>query len=99
MNRKKIVLNDLVDGTSTNANALPFFMELKQALAEGLELEVSFEGCPAPSSSFLNSSIGEILDTYGYDRFKQYIRLTHLRPTAANILKEYILGFKNMETH
>lgn len=99
MNRKKIFLNDLVDGTSTNANALPFFIELDRALAEEQELEVSFEGCPAPSSSFLNSSIGEVLDSYGYDTFKRYIRLTDLRPTAANILKEYILGFKNMETH
>lgn len=99
MNRKKILLNDLVDGTSTNANALPFYMELNQALADSQELEVSFEGCPAPSSSFLNSSIGEVLDTYGYATFKQYIRLINLRPTAANILKEYILGFKNMETH
>jgi hypothetical protein len=85
----KLFVKDIVDDTYTNASGYSLFTILKDYLHKGQFIVLSFKGSTPPSSSFLNSSIGELLDEFGFNKFKKMVNLVDLTPTQAQVLKNY----------
>lgn len=90
-----IRLSDIVSDTYTNASGYTFYSELKRLLSQGEHVQVSFLGSSAPSSSFLNSSFGALIEEMGLDKFLKAVKPADVTPTQANMLKHYIQGFRS----
>ncbi|MDN3204573.1 STAS-like domain-containing protein [Algoriphagus sediminis] len=90
-----IRLIDIVSDTYTNASGYTFYSELKRLLSKGEQIQVSFLGAPAPSSSFLNSSFGALIEEMGLERFLKLVKPSDVTPTQASMLKHYIQGFRS----
>lgn len=84
-----ILLKNIVPETYTNASGFSLFTVLKDYIISDQPITLSFKGSTPPSSSFLNSSFGELLDNIGFDKFRQMIRLSDLTQTQAQALKFY----------
>ncbi len=80
-----IVLKNLVSNTSSNSQGFVLFNELKKYKQDVVILEISND--LTLSSSFLNSSIGEYLDTFGLTEFKQNIKFKGSRNQYLRISK------------
>lgn len=93
-----IRLIDIVSDTYTNAAGYTFYSELKRLLSKGEQVEVSFLGVPAPSSSFLNSSFGVLIEEMGLDKFLNSVKPADVTPTQASMLRHYIQGFRSGAT-
>jgi hypothetical protein len=98
MNKQTIIIKDTVASTLSNADAMPLKLALDQALKNGTSVILSFEGIRSISSSFLNSSIGDIVDSYGFDVLKNRITITHYTPTLADVIKKYISDLRDFES-
>ncbi len=85
----KLYLKNIVQDTYTNAAGYALLSVLKKYIEEDKKVILSFEGATPPSSSFLNSSIGELLDEIGFHKLKSLIRFVDLTPTQAQTLKNY----------
>ncbi len=90
MNKDIIVVKDVVYGTSTNAEALPVFLLMDKSLSKNNSVVLSLTGCPAMSSSFLNSSLGSIIEKYGWDFLKGKLSIVDYNPSVANVIKDYL---------
>lgn len=86
----KYVLIDIVDDTLTNAEGAKLYALLDKSIADENILELSFHGTTALSSSFLNSSIGNLLDKYDFEHFKGFVKFVDLRQSVANQLLDYL---------
>jgi predicted nucleotide-binding protein (sugar kinase/HSP70/actin superfamily) len=85
-----IKIKDIVDDTFTNASGYVLYLALDDKLKKTSEVfDLSFEGISCTSSSFLNSSIGIIIEDYGIDVLKR-IKPIHVGATQADLLKKYI---------
>jgi hypothetical protein len=91
----KIRLTDIVTDTYTNSSGYVLYTFLKRVLRENEIIELSFLDAPAPSSSFLNSSFGSLIDEMGLDNFLDLVKPREVTPTQARMLKHYIQAFKN----
>jgi hypothetical protein len=94
----KINSSDIVTDTYSNASGYTFYVHLKKALVNGEVIEVSFKDTTAPSSSFLNSSFGKLIEEIGLQNFLSLVKPRELSPTQAQMLKHYIQGFKSDNT-
>jgi hypothetical protein len=94
----KINLSDIVTDTYTNASGYSFYVYLKRAISNRDVVEVSFKDTSAPSSSFLNSSFGTLIEEIGLQEFLSLVKPRELTPTQAQMLRHYIQGFKSDST-
>lgn len=85
-----IKLMDIVQGTSTNMDALPLFQKLDELLQEGALIRISLERLTPLSTSFLHSSFGELVEKHGYNKVRASIILTHFRMSDAQKIKTYL---------
>jgi len=90
MKTVKIIIKDITTGTTSNIDGLSLKLAINSSLADSDNILLSFEGITTISSSFLNSSIGEIVDQYGFDILKDRIKITHYTPSLAKIITKYI---------
>lgn len=90
-----IRLTEIVSETYSNAAGYTFYSELKRLLSNGEQVQVSFLGVPAPSSSFLNSSFGALIEEMGIDKFLKSVKQADVTPTQASMLRHYIQGFRS----
>jgi hypothetical protein len=95
----KINLSDIVTDTYTNASGYSFYLYLKRLLNNSEVIEISFKDTTAPSSSFLNSSFGALIEDIGLDNFINLVKPRELTPTQAQMLKHYIQGFRTKTKH
>lgn len=93
-----IRLKDIVSDTYTNTAGYTLYSELKRILSNGEQVQLSFFGVPAPSSSFLNSSFGALIEEMGLDKFLKSVKPADVTPTQASMLKHYIQGFRSGAT-
>ena len=91
----KINLIDIVSDTYTNTAGYTLFAVLKRILADGEQVQLSFNGASAPSSSFLNSSFGNLIEEMGLEKFLQSVKPADVTPSQASLLKHYIQGFRS----
>lgn len=90
MNTNAIKLMDCVSGTSTNAEGYGLFLALSNAFRDDETVKLSLEGCTPMSSSFMNSSFGELVEELGIDMIKKQLRLVDFKPSQAQQIKEYL---------
>ncbi len=98
MEKVNIIVKDLVPGTLTNPDTMPLFVTLDKNLASDVGVSLSFQGVTLLSSSFLNSSLGELMDKYGTDILKDKLSITDYTPEVAAIIKQYVASFKASST-
>lgn len=84
-----IILNRDFTDTYTNEAGLGFYFELKKHIEKKEMILVSFKNVTT-STSFLNSSFGEIIENYGLDALKSFVKPTDLSKGQSLILKDYI---------
>jgi hypothetical protein len=90
MNTHLIKVMDCVEGTSTNHEGLQLLNCLLPFIEKGNPVKVSLVDCTPMSSSFLNSSFGEIIERFGFDTFKKNIQLVNFKPSQAEYIKKYV---------
>ncbi len=89
-----ITIKDIVPETYTNASGYSLFVVMENALDANEEMLIlSFEGVSITSSSFLNSSIGALIDKYGIKVFNR-VKAVKLTPTQSDVLKKYVSSFQ-----
>lgn len=69
-----IDLKALVPDTSSNSSGSILFKVLHDAISRGSDVVLEVDNDLTLSSSFLNSSIGEVLDSYGLITFKKHVK-------------------------
>lgn len=90
---------ELVPGTSTNASGCVLFLEMDKAISNGDAIKLMLKDCPLFSSSFLNSSIGELFDKYGDNKLKGKIMLAEATSAHVKNIKNYIDNLKHFHRH
>lgn len=91
-----LVIKKLVTGTSTNSEAVALYVEMKKRADLGDCFTLSFARVDYVSSSFLNSSIGEFIETYGFDTFAKNVKFTDCNKDLASMIKSYVTKFKTL---
>jgi hypothetical protein len=86
----KITVKDVTTGTVSNIDGLNLKFAIDKALAGTDSIILSFEGVNTLSSSFLNSSIGDIIENHSFDILKNRLRITNYTPVIANTIMKYI---------
>ena len=94
MNKTIIIIKDLVPGTLTNADAMALFVCMDNAFSKGDTVVLSFNEIHSLTTSFLNSSIGEIIDKYGFETLKGRLSLKDYTPSVAKLVTQYISDIK-----
>lgn len=92
-NTNNIIVKNVCNGTFTNADGMSLFLTIDSSLKDSNNVLLSFSGINSVSSSFLNSSIGSIIEKYGINVMKDNIKISNFTPTIATILKKYIEQF------
>lgn len=89
-----LVLTSLVTGTSTNAEGDKLFAALAPYVAAGQVVRLSLLNASPMSTSFLNSSFGELIDTYSLAAVRANLKLIDYLPSHATLIKRYIDAFE-----
>lgn len=95
---KIINIKKQVKGTSTNMEGLTLKCLLQPYFEKREKVSVSFERTTPMSSSFFNSSFGELIDEYGYDLFKEIVIPTNITAQHMSLIKQYIHWHNENET-
>lgn len=90
----EIRIAHMVKETFTNQAGIDFYLHLKELMNKGELIEISFKDASVPSTSFLNSSFGKLIEEIGLQEFLNVVKPKELTPTQAQMLKHYIQGFK-----
>ncbi|CAN5220189.1 hypothetical protein BH09BAC5_BH09BAC5_10480 [soil metagenome] len=94
MDKVTLKVMDLVEGTSTNINAVPLFLEMDKVIIANKVIVLSLKNAPALSSSFLNSSIGELVTKHGFNTLKGRLKIVDYTPVMADLIKNYLENLK-----
>ena len=87
---KTINIKKQVKGTSTNMEGFALKCILQPFLNKREVVKVSFENTTPMSSSFFNSSFGELIDEYGYDVFRLMVKPVNITAQHMSLIKQYI---------
>ena len=97
MDTPTILLDDVVNGTFTNDEGAKLYAALAPHLAAGTVVRLSLRGATAMSSSFLNSSFGDLIDHYGIAALRRSLKLVDYVPSHAAIIKKYVDDLLTLE--
>lgn len=89
-----LVLTSLVTGTSTNGEGEKLFAALAPYIGGGQVVRLSLLNASPMSTSFLNSSFGELADTFGLAAIRKSLKLVDYLPSHAMCIKQYLDGLK-----
>lgn len=98
MDAHTILLTGVVAGTFTNNEGAKLYAALAPHLAAGTAVRLSLRGATAMSSSFLNSSFGDLVDYYGIAALRHSVKLVDCMPSHAAIIKKYVDDLLALET-
>ena len=98
MDTPTILLDDVVNGTYTNDEGAKLYAALAPYLAAGTAVRLSLRRASAMSTSFLNSSFGDLLDHYGIVALRRSLKLVDYVPSHAAIIKKYVDDLLTLET-
>ena len=85
---------DVTRGTSTNPQGAALNVVLKRALLDGKKIRLSLKDASPMSSSFLNTSFGELIDEFGLENVRSSISLVHYTASQASTLKAYFAAYE-----
>lgn len=90
-----IYLKNIVSDTYTNESGYTLYLELKKALRNEAKIQLSFLGATSPSTSFLNSSFGSLIEEIGLENFLSSVKPSDVTHTQSSMLKLYIQSFRS----
>lgn len=88
-----LILKDIVKNTSSNDEGLVLFEHLKAAFLSKEVITLCVENNDSLSSSFLNTSIGLYIETYGLENFKEFVKIKGNK-LQFNRLVKYVSSYK-----
>lgn len=91
---KNIDLRNIASGFSSNSDGVSLFTVLNQAIQNNEQVILKVDNEIAMSSSFLNSSIGEIISKYGLNALKESLKIRGSK-TQFNRISNYINKYNN----
>jgi|TARA_R110000851_G_scaffold284267_1_gene437828 hypothetical protein len=89
-NLKILSVIDISKGTTTNLQGDLLLQEISKTLLTEDSLVLSFKDSTPLSSSFLNSSFGELVDQYGKKEVLRKIKVTDLMPSLLSQINTYL---------
>ena len=96
MDTQKIIVSEVTQSTLSNVDGYKLKALIDNILAQGSTVLLSFDGIISISSSFLNSSIGELVDQHGFDILKNKVKITDYTPSIAKAIKTYISNLREL---
>ncbi len=90
----ELKVKDIVLETFTNTSGYTLYLALKPFFINDQKIYVSFDTCGSTSSSFLNSSFGQLIEEFGYSKFTELITPKDLTVIQAQLLKKHISSYK-----
>jgi len=97
MKTKKVIVKDITNSALSNADGVKLEAVLDKALSDGYSIIISFQGIGVMTTSFLNSSLGNLIDKYGINVLSN-IRLVDYTSTIATFVRKYISDIKSLST-
>jgi len=90
-------IKDLSDSALSNHDGIQLQSAMDQKLSTDNSIIISFRGINTISSSFLNSSFGNIFDKYGINILSK-IKIVDYTPSVANCIRKYVSDIKSMSS-
>jgi hypothetical protein len=90
-----VTVKEIVKETYTNTSGFNLYIAIRDYFDTDRSFELSFDGISSTSSSFLNSSFGALIEEFGVDKFTSLVKIKNVTKGEAEIIKKYVLGFKN----
>lgn len=94
-----IKVSDYTVSTITNSDAVGLRLAMKEAIINGEAIVLSFHGISTLTTSFLNSSIGEIIDEFGFDALKGRLSLVDYTAAIGKAVTDYIGNLRKHQSH
>lgn len=92
---KTLILKNIVKNSSSNEQGMILFDSLQNAYLSKDSLILYVDSDLSMSSSFLNSSIGQFLDKYGLNSFKQTVKFKGSKNQFSR-LSDYINKYSSL---
>lgn len=89
-----LIIREVVSETYTNASGYALLLAMKAELKGNSSIQVSFEGIKVISSSFFNSSFGEMIIEFGLEEFSKKIKPVNLNKTNAELIRNFFKSYK-----
>lgn len=90
MGTTRINLMEVSKGTSTNHDGHSLFVSVDNELSKGNKAILSLKNASPMSSSFLNSSFGELVEKYGLEKIKASVLITDFTNSSLDRIKNYL---------
>lgn len=87
---KTLIVKNLIAGSYSSSDGFSLFCILEPDFIHSNRIEVSLKDFPPMSSSFFNSSFGELIDKYGIQKFRETVKFSNLTNSQAQLLRKYI---------
>jgi hypothetical protein len=85
-----VIINNIVDSTYTNAQGYKLYVVLLPFFIKNEKVDLSFVDLTPMSTSFLNSSLGALIEEFGFEQFKHVIRPVEITKSHAEVLSMYL---------
>jgi len=97
MKTTTIDIKSTCSGTLTNNDGLALLYAIENVLRDTDAVILSFAGIDTISTSFLNSSLGEIVEKHGLIQLKGRILIKNYTPAVGAMVQKYMLNLKKLE--
>ena len=84
-----IRLMDVVSGTATGEDGTTLFFLLDKSVSSNQKIRLSLASATPFSTSFLNTSFGDLSDKYGLETIRTLIMFTDITPSQLKKLRSY----------
>lgn len=90
----KYLLSSIVSNTETNSEGVKLFCVIAKAIKNEESILLEIDSDMTLSSSFLNSSLGEVIDNYSLDILKTYLKVQTTK-TQFERINTYLNKYNN----
>lgn len=91
-----IIIKQIVENTYINSEGYKLYVSLLPFVKEKEKVDVSFVDLTPMSTSFLNSSVGALIEEFGLEQFKYSIRPVEITKSHAEVLSKYIKSLQEI---
>lgn len=81
-------VKSLVDGCDTNDQGMKIYDLLSPMIRQGVSVDLDFFGVSNVTSSFVNSSLVQLIDDFGYDRVRSVVNIKGVNKQIGTLLRD-----------
>jgi nucleoside-triphosphatase THEP1 len=93
---KTLQISRLVDNTSSNVAGFQLYSILEKSIHVDEIIEIDLIGSLAISSSFFNSSFGELIERHGFSVVTKKLKFKNVSVDQKRLLKSYFDTYKEL---